>query len=165
MASEGTCWQGDAIYERHADVLSEGAESSEPLIVTSRRAREVFVVLVDVWSSWSFRFRYSVGLGRSSRLRYAGSGCRLSHKWWDGTHLSRNRAAVPRGVDEWTANHRMAEEAVHALVAVRCDRDIRFVVTFEVTGQIRMLGTDVSSIIRRPLRGSRSYASLLVIVG
>ena len=79
--------------------------------------------------------------------------------------MSRIRAAVPRGVDEWTANHRMPEEAGHALVPVSCNRDIRLVVTIEVTGQIRKLGIDVSSVIRRPLRGPRSSASLRVVVG
>ena len=59
----------------------------------------------------------------------------------------------------------MAKEAGHALVAVRCNRDIRLFVTIEVTGRVRMLGIDVSCVIRRPLHGSRSYESLRMVVG
>ena len=59
----------------------------------------------------------------------------------------------------------MAKEARHAWLAVLCDRDIRLVVTIEVTGLIRILGVDVSSVIRHPLCGPRSNASLQVVVG
>ena len=87
----------DAIYERIAGVLRESAESSKLLIVTSRSVREVSVVLVVVWSCWLLSFRYSLGLRCSPRLRYGRSGCRLSHKWWEGARVSRIQAEISRG--------------------------------------------------------------------
>ena len=79
--------------------------------------------------------------------------------------MSLIRPAVSRGVDEWTANQRMVEEAGHALVAVRCNRYIRFFLNIEVTGLVWMFGIDLSSVIRRPLREPRSYAPLQLVVG
>ena len=69
MASEETWNGGGAIYDQLANALREGAESSEPLIGTSHSARGVSIVTVDVWLRRASRIRYSVGLGRVSRLR------------------------------------------------------------------------------------------------
>ena len=59
-------------------------------------------MLVDVWSCWSLRFRYSAGLGRGSWLRCGRSGFRLSHKWWEGPRVSHIRVEVSRGVEGCT---------------------------------------------------------------